>query len=85
MMENAEKIPMDLRPKVRYWMPGAAMEESDLREEIRMLARRGFGGIEAVVLQNIPPEILLSDDGWGTSNWDRMVEIMNDEAKKQGM
>ena len=52
-----EKISMDVRPKVRYWLPGAAMEEADLREEIRMLARRGFGGIEVVVLQSVPQEI----------------------------
>ncbi|OUP81325.1 hypothetical protein B5F07_17890 [Lachnoclostridium sp. An169] len=80
-----EKISMDVRPKVRYWLPGAAMEEADLREEIRMLARRGFGGIEVVVLQSVPQEILLSEDGWGSKNWDRMVAVINDEAKKQGM
>lgn len=80
-----DKITMNIRPKIRFWLPGAAMDETDLREEIRMLAKRGFGGIEVVVLQNLPKEILLSDDGWGGANWNRMLDIINDEVKKQGM
>lgn len=78
----SEKISMDLRPKLRYWIPGAAVDEKDLREEIRMIAERGIGGIEAVVLHNLPRDILLSDDGWGSENWDRVTEILNDETRK---
>ena len=80
-----EQIPMELRPKVRYWLPGAAIKEEDLRAEIRMLAERGFGGIEVVVLQSVPQDILLSEDCWGGKNWEHMTDIIADETKKVGM
>lgn len=48
-----EELPMEMRPGVRYWHPAAAMDEEDLRQEIRLLAARGFGKIEAVVLVSV--------------------------------
>lgn len=74
----------DLKPKVRFWLPGAAMDEADLREELRSLSKRGFGGVECVVLA-FEDAIVRSEDGWGTEKWNRMVEIINDEAEKLGM
>ncbi len=84
-MRDMNSIPMEMRPKVRFWVPAAAMDEEDLRLEIRNLYERGFGGIEVVVLQMVPPQILQSDDGWGTPAWDRMIDVMNDETGKLGM
>lgn len=75
---------MDMRPGVRYWLPAAAMDEEDLREEIRQLAARGFGRIEAVVLGFMLPSIG-EDEEWGTEKWNRMTEILADEVQKQGM
>ena len=80
-----EKIPMEARPGVRYWVPAAAMDETDFREEIRQLYARGFGRIELVVLSGRNPELDRSEDGWGTENWDRMVRIAADETEKLGM
>lgn len=34
-------LPMNMRPKIRFWLPGAAVEEDDLRKEIQLLAKRG--------------------------------------------
>lgn len=75
----------EMRPKVRFWVPAAAMDEDDLRQEIRNLHSRGFGGVEVVVLATLPPEIAWSEDGWGTENWDRMVAVIDDETQKLGM
>ena len=55
----------DRRPKVRYWLPAAAVDEEDLRRELRALSERGFGGVEIVVLNTTPPVIAKSADGWG--------------------
>ena len=74
-----------MRPKIRYWLPAAAMQEDDLRTEIQDIAARGFGGIEAVVLSITSPDLLMSEDGWGTDNWDHMMDIMADETEKQGL
>ncbi len=78
-------IKMDARPRVRYWVPAAAMDEGDLRADLRRLRDRGFGGVEVVVLQLVPPEVLRSERGWGTGEWDRISGILNDETKKLGM
>lgn len=80
-----KNIPPDIRPKVRFWLPGAAMDENDLRQEMRALHERGFGGVECVVLSSLPEETARSEEGWGTEKWDRMVEIICDEAGKLGM
>ena len=80
-----DDIPMEARPGVRYWVPAAAMEERDFREEIRQLFRRGFGRIELVVLSGRNSELDHSEDGWGTENWDKMVRIAADETEKLGM
>lgn len=60
------------------------MDEADLREELRSLSDRGFGGVECVVLA-FGDAIVRSEDGWGTEKWNHMVEIINDEAEKLGM
>lgn len=80
-----EKLSMEMRPKVRFWVPAAAMDEEDLREEIRQLYARGFGGVEVVVLEALPPQIATGEDGWGTENWNRMVDVIADETCSLGM
>lgn len=84
-LEAWGNLQMEMRPKIRYWLPAAAMDEKDLRTEIRQLKERGFGGVEAVVLASLPDEIAKSEDGWGTKNWERMIGIIADETKKLGM
>ncbi len=74
-----------MRPKVRYWVPAAAMEEEDLRAELRQLQERGFGGVEIVVLGGLPKDLACSEDGWGTPHWDHMVDVIADETEKLGL
>ena len=73
------------RPKVRYWIPAAAVDENDLRREIRELCERGFGGVEIVVLFTTPDEILGGEYGWGTEKWNETVAVIADETRNQGM
>lgn len=76
---------MDYRPKIRYWLPAAAVDETDLREEIRQFCERGFGGVEVVVLAMLPPEIGRGDYGWGTPAWDHIIDIIANETEKLHM
>ena len=41
-MDFFREIPMEMRPKIRYWLPSAAVDEADLREEIRQLKGAGI-------------------------------------------
>lgn len=85
MNAKQKELKNEMRPKIRYWLPAAAVDENDLRMEIRDFKARGFGGVEAVVLSTTPEEIAKSEDGWGTANWNKTVDIIADETKKQGM
>lgn len=85
-----ENLSMDLRPKIRYWLPAAAVDAADLRAEIAQLHARGFGGVEAIslIISIAVPflgEIARSEDGWGGKRWNDMIGIINHEAKRLGM
>lgn len=84
-MDFFREIPMEMRPKIRYWLPAAAVDEADLREEIRQLKARGFGGVEVVVLASVPEEIARGEDGWGHEHWNQTVAVIADETEKQQM
>lgn len=80
-----EKLEASARPKIRYWLPAAAVEEEDLRRELRALKERGFGGVEIVVLERLSPAIQQSEDGWGSGHWNETVAVIGDETQKLGM
>ena len=84
-MEFYKEIPMEMRPKIRYWLPAAAVDEEDLREEIQQIKARGFGGVEVVVLASVPQVIARGGDGWGSENWNKTVAAIADETQKQQM
>lgn len=79
------EIPNEMRPKIRYWVPAAAVDEDDLREELRALKARGFGGVEVVSLASIPQEFAEGEEAWGKERWLRMMEVIDDEAQKLGI
>ena len=80
-----ETLPMEMRPKVRYWVPAAAMDEDDLKAEIHKLWERGFGGVEVVVLDTLPPELSAGEDAWGTDHWNHMLDVIARETKALSM
>lgn len=84
-MEFVKDIKMEMRPKIRYWLPCAAVDGNDLREAIRQMKERGFGGIEVVTLASVPEQIARGEDGWGSENWYKTVEVIADETERQGM
>lgn len=78
-------IDMQMRPKIRYWLPAACVQEDDLREELKQLCARGFGGVEIVSLGAQNPEIDRSEDGWGHEKWEHVLDIIADGTEKLGM
>ena len=75
----------DRKPRIRYWLPGAAVEDDDLRKEINNLFERGFGGVEIVVLERLTRKISESENGWGTTRWEHAVSIIAEETARLGM
>lgn len=83
------QLPVTMRPKIRYWFPAAAVDESDLREEIRSLYERGFGGVEIISLIVSGAASLFpfasGEESWGSRQWNDMIAVINDETRKLGM
>lgn len=84
ILENWVQIPKQARPKIRYWLPGAAVEDDDLRKEIRSLYERGFGGIEVSCMMKLP-SLAMGETAWGTQRWNHMVEVIAEETERLGM
>lgn len=75
--QDWKEIPIANRPKIRYWLPAAAVDQEDLREEIRQLYERGFGGVEVVSLHRYAA-LYESEDGWGGEHWNQTIQTILD-------
>lgn len=75
--------PRALRPRVRYWVPQAAVTDAGIRHDIQQLAAQGFGGVELVAMSM--PKGIPEDYAWGTPRWDRAMRVAADEAAKLGL
>ncbi|MBB6634625.1 glycosyl hydrolase [Cohnella thailandensis] len=65
------------RPRMRWWLPGAFMENEEIKREIEWMAEAGYGGAEIIHFFQIPNvEVKPSDYGrygFGGPEWnDRM-------------
>ena len=47
--------PVQARPRVRWWWPGAAVQDEELRRELRLMADNGFAGAE---IQSMSPNFI---------------------------
>ena len=85
MIRDWETIQNEARPKVRYWLPGAAVDDADLEQELTAIAARGFGGVEIVGLLGTPDEIINGEDGWGGERWKQVLALIDRTCAKLGM
>lgn len=83
-IEEWTDIPKEARPRIRYWLPGAAVEKDDLRQEIQLLKERGFGGVEIADAMKFS-FVSRSEDGWGTENWNQVLKTVGDTTMELGM
>jgi len=83
----------EYRPHVRMWVPQAAEDETELRRQIAELAAKGFGDVEIVAFDlkefdktvDDPSAMDAASYAWGTDAWTRTMEIVLDEAGKNGI
>ncbi|MBC5787905.1 glycosyl hydrolase [Clostridium facile] len=84
LVSEFQNPPQQSKTMIRYWVPGAAVEESALRRDVKQIADLGYGGLEVVsYIQMIKG--VQDNDQWGTENWDRAMEIIVDEAQKYNL
>lgn len=81
------------RPKYRWWLPVADESDSELRTQIQQIAKTGGGGAEVTIFA-APNEAgstlhsseqYLAEYGYGTAAWLHRVQVMETEARKDGI
>jgi hypothetical protein len=79
------------RPLVRWWWPGNDVTDPELRREIDVLDKAGFGGAEIQAFLKGIDEKHLSEaqlqrvKSYGSASFFRHVGVAADEARKRGM
>jgi hypothetical protein len=88
------------RPKYRWWLPLAATDDQELRNEVRQVAENGGGGLEAAAFPitgyqsgsagtgNVNWGVgnsKLQEVGWGTPAWAHKTEVMVTAARDNGV
>lgn len=84
-VEDWKVIPNEARPGIRLWLPCAAVDKQDIRQELELLKERGFGRVEITARCNQHHEIIKSEDGWPSENWNQLVTVIEDEVQRLGM
>ncbi len=81
--------PVEFYPCVRWWWPGGAVDEAELKREVALFRDAGFGGVEIqpYLLGFTPDEIENDPDicTVGTEDFFQKVSIAAAEADKNGM
>ena len=86
-----QSTPKKYRPLVRWWWPGNLVTEQELRREVEILDKAGFGGAELQVFfrglnaKAFSAAQMQQIDGFATPSFFRHVRIAADEARKRGM
>ncbi|MQY21618.1 glycosyl hydrolase [Nocardia macrotermitis] len=79
-----------MRPRFRWWWPGAMVEDAQIAAEVEAMAAAGFGGFEigdvwdsvsGVGAESIDPVRY----GWGTPRWHAAVATALKTAKQHGL
>lgn len=78
------------RPLVRWWWPGNDVTEAELRREIGVLDKAGFGGAEIqAFVKGFPPDFLEAHqqqiNSFATPSFFQHVAAAVDEARRHGM
>ncbi|GAA4489938.1 hypothetical protein GCM10023191_021480 [Actinoallomurus oryzae] len=85
--------PTAVRPKYRWWLPGADTSDDELRREIGQIARAGGGGVEVTAFP-VPgattdpvfgSDSYLDENGFGSPKWQHKLKVIADAARKDGV
>ncbi len=81
-----ENPPNTVRPKYRWWVTVADMEEDEIRAEVAAMAESGAGGLEIAPFPgDSNADEYLDEYGFGTRRWNRVSEVIQDAAAEHDM
>lgn len=76
--------PNSLRPKFRWWWPGAEVDLNEITREINQIADAGFGGVEIADV-HLTATLSGPENFWGTPKWNAAIETALKAAKARGL
>jgi len=82
--------PKSMRPMVRWWWPGSDVTSDELRREIRVLDKGGFGGAEIQAFRiglkaEMPVDVAARVNDYPTPSFYRKVREAAEEAPDRGL
>lgn len=81
--------PMEARPRVRWWWPGAAVDAQELQREIALLDANGFAGAEIQSFSpnfvSLTPEEKATVNDYAEPRFFDMVRVAGEAAKTRGL
>src|ERR1035437_1796552 len=89
--QQFQSPPKKYRPMVRWWWPGNDVTESELRREIDVLDKAGFGGAEiqaflkGFTTTNFSQAQIQRINSFATPSFFRHVAVAVEEARSRGM
>ena len=89
--QQFQSPPKKYRPLARWWWPGNDVTDSELRREIEVLDKAGFGGAEIQSFvkgfdtKDLPEEQMQRINGFASASFFRHVAVVVEEAQKHGM
>lgn len=87
--QRFEAPPKEVRPRVRWWWPGAAVDTEELRREIALLDDNGFSGAEIQSLTpnfvTLTPEERALVNDYAEPRFFDLVRMAGEAAKARGM
>jgi hypothetical protein len=85
--------PVTVRPKYRWWLPGANTSDDELRREVGQIAQAGGGGVEVTAFAApgattdpvFGSDSYLDENGFGSPKWRHKLKVIADAARKDGV
>ena len=87
LYDNFRNPPAEARPFVRWWWNGDCVEEDEIKRELDVLKNAGIGGVEInpIRMPVRADSLDVKSLTWLSPEWNRMVKIASERAKKNGM
>lgn len=73
-----QQCPDSCRPRIRWWLPGANLQEEELTRELEDMKRAGIGAVELSFLGQ-------NGQGWGSESWFSHLAVILREAARLGL
>lgn len=87
LFDAFQSPPAEAKPFVRWWWNGLRLSRDEILRELDIMDKAGIGGFEINPIAQPPGSTALDDPEleWLSPEWNRLVKLTADEARRRGM